>query len=77
MAETGDHRPAGDQPSGGDRRPIDPGEGDRLWARVVQDAPQGAAWTSHKISTEEIDQLHAFFFEVLELPEMVIEDSRR
>lgn len=38
-------------------------------------APWSAAWSSHKISSEEIDQLQAFFSKVLELSETVIEDS--
>lgn len=43
-------------------------------ARVSSRAP---AWSYHKISEAEIDQLQQYFFKVLELPGSVLEDSCR
>lgn len=50
---------------------------DQTWARIVQGAPQGSSWMSHRISLEEIKQLQAYFSRVLELPEVVLDASRR
>lgn len=43
---------------------------------MVQGPPKGPSWTSHWISEKEIDKLQAFFTKVLELPEVMLEDSR-
>lgn len=52
-------------------------DGERTWARVVQGPSRGPLWTSHKISSTEIDQLQAYFSRVLELPESIMEESCR
>lgn len=53
------------------------GEGEQTWVRVVQGPSRAPTWTSHKITKEEIDQHQSFFSKVLELPELLLDDSRR
>lgn len=61
----------------GDRQSSDSRDGDRTWARVVQDPPRNPSWTSYKISEGEIEELQTFFSRVLEIPEAMMEDSHR
>lgn len=71
MAEEGYHRREDGHES------TDLGERDRMWAHVVHDPSRGSAWTSHKITDNEIDQLQSYFSKVLELLETLLNDSHR
>lgn len=67
----------GDQRSEADKGLQSFGEEEQTWARVVQGAPWGSTWMSHMISSEEIKHVQTYFSKVLELPESILDASRR
>lgn len=51
-------------------------DGDQTFAIVVQGAPRGSYWTSHRLSLEDIKQLQARFTKVLELSTSIVDAAR-
>lgn len=53
------------------------GDGGRTWSSVAQGTSGGLAWTSHKISEDEVEKLQGFFNRVLKLPSSMMDKAGR
>lgn len=67
----------GDRSSGGGPRSSEQAQGSRSWTRVIQGTVRGPSWTSQRITEGEINELQSYFSKVLELPEEMMEESRK
>ena len=60
----------------GDRLSTGFSDGNRSWAKVVQDSPRQPLWTTHNIA-EEVERLQRYLTKLLEFPEEEMEASRK